>query len=207
MVTARHLTSAWSAARHASSTRRACGHRPRALISRYRGPQEKHPPSSTPPRTSAAPLPLPLTVFLDGDHLLSASPLCPTSGLVFAFLSTTAPWGTSPTSTPPTRHRSSPSRRVHRRRKPTQVSLPPCKSPNWVPPPLGHVPRQLPLRPRPSAGRISPVCHRRRGRGGIPSPISLGGPKLLRELGCLAKQAEFGCGLSPKCTVNFIHFL
>jgi hypothetical protein len=79
-------------------------------------------------------------------------------------------------------HRSSPSDRVHRRREPTQVSLPPCKSLNWVPPPLGPVPRQFLLRPRPSAGRISPASHRRRGGGGIPSPVSPGGPKQPRKL-------------------------
>jgi hypothetical protein len=117
--------------------------------------------------------PLPPTAFLGGDHLLGASPLRPTSSLVFAFPSTTAPWGTSPTSpsspmsTPPTSHRSSPSDRVHRRREPTKVSLPPCKSPNWVPP-LEPVPRQFLLRPRPLASRISPASRRHRGGGSPP---------------------------------------
>jgi hypothetical protein len=42
--------------------------------------------------------PLPPTAVLGGDHLLGASPLRSTSGLVFDFPSTTVPWGTSPAS-------------------------------------------------------------------------------------------------------------
>jgi hypothetical protein len=96
------------------------------------------------PRTRAI---LFFPAVLDGDHLLGASPLRSTSGLVFDFPSTAAPWGTSPASssspmsTTPTPHRSSSSNRVHRHREPTPVSFPPWKGPNWVPPPLELVPR------------------------------------------------------------------
>jgi hypothetical protein len=143
--------------------------------------------------------PLLPTAFLSGDHLLGASPLRPTSDLVFAFPSTTVPWGTSltspssPTSTPPTTHRSSPSDRVHRRREPTQVSLPPCKSPNWVPPLLGPVPRQFLLRPRPSAGRISPVSRWRQG-GGNPLPCFPRWAETAEEAGLCRTGLRFGVG-------------
>jgi hypothetical protein len=56
VVTARHLTLARSAARHASRAAHAAT-APCALISRCCGPKEKHPPTSTPPHASAAPLP------------------------------------------------------------------------------------------------------------------------------------------------------
>jgi hypothetical protein len=123
----------------------------------------------------AASTTLPSTAFLDREDLPGANPLRPTPSLVFTSTSTTAPWGTSPTSpslptsAPPTPHWSPTFRRAHRRHEPTLVSLPLSKTPNWVPPPLRHVSRQLLLRPHLSAGRILPVS--RRCQGGEETPL------------------------------------
>jgi hypothetical protein len=64
----------------------------------------------------------------------------PTKSTPFATSpSTTTAWGTSPTSpasptsAPLTPHRSPTFRRAHRHYEPTPVSLPPSKTPNWVP--------------------------------------------------------------------------
>jgi hypothetical protein len=77
----------------------------------------------------AASTPLLSTAFLDHEDLHGASPLRPTPGLIFTSLTSPA----SPTSTPLTPHRSPTFHQAHRHRKPTPVSLPPSKTPNWVP--------------------------------------------------------------------------
>jgi hypothetical protein len=123
----------------------------------------------------AASTTLPSTAFLDREDLPGTNPLRPTPSLVFTSTSTTAPWGTSPTSSslptsaPPTPHWSPTFCRAHRRHEPTPVSLPLSKTPNWVPPPLRHVSRQLLLRPQLSAGRILPMSHR--CQGGEETPL------------------------------------
>jgi hypothetical protein len=60
-------------------------------------PQLQHPPTTLTPlpaqehREKLGTATRPLSAVLDGDHLLGASPLRSTSGLVFDFPSTTAP--------------------------------------------------------------------------------------------------------------------
>jgi hypothetical protein len=151
-----------------------CGHRPRTsprapypFARDCSGEAPSYLDSSS--RLLAASTPLPLTAFFGREGLPDASPLHPTPGLVFTSPSTTVPWGTLPTSpsspmsAPPTPHQSPTFCRAHRRHKPTPVCLPPSETPNWVPPPLEHVSRQLPLRPWLSTDRILPARHRHQG--------------------------------------------
>jgi hypothetical protein len=207
VVTVRHLTPARSVARQVPSTRCACVHRPCALISCYRGPKEKHPSTSTPPHASSLFAPLPLIAFLDREDLPGASPLRPTPGLVFTFLSTTEPWSTSPTSPfSPTSTTSTPRRRTpppdrHRRHEPATVSLPPSFAPNWDPRRPGLLPGHFPSDQRLPAGPIRPVSRRRRGNSALPCFFGHG-PKC--RAGPLGRAGLAMLWVEPGCTVFFI---
>jgi hypothetical protein len=150
----------------------------------------------------AAPTPLPPTVFLSREDLPGASPRRPTPGLVFTCPSTTVPCGTSsaspssPMSAPPTPHWSPTFRRAHRRREPTPVSLPPSKTPNWVPLLSGMFPGNFFSGPgcRPAGFNGKPPTPR---GGGGETPLSRPRAERPRGLGHHGRTGLWPNGLSP----------
>jgi hypothetical protein len=70
------------------------------------------------------------------------------------------------------------------------------------PPSPGPLPGYFPTDQRRPADQISLASRRRRGGGGFPSPVPSAGPDCRVSWAVSAKQAEFGCGLSPSAQYN-----
>jgi hypothetical protein len=209
MVTALHLTPAWSATRHVPSTRRACGHRP---VHRYLTLPWSEGEASPLPRLLLVPArysaPLTLIAFLSREDLPGTSPLRPNLDLIFTFSSTTEPWGTSPTlpfsptSATPTPHRRTPPLERRCRGELLTVSFPsfhrPKSDPRAAGVPLGLLPHSL-----------SPPAHRNRSappppRATAALPCFFGHRlKCPRGAGPLGRAGLAVLWAEPKCTVPF----
>jgi hypothetical protein len=167
---------------------------PCALISRCRGPKEKHPlylDSSS----------RQLTVLLPCRLLLSSTVRTSPAPAPYA----PPPASSSPfslTSATPTPHRRTPPPDRHRRREPTTESLPPPYTPNRDPRRPGLLSGRFPTDQRLPAGRIRPVSHRRQGK--FSPPLFLRSrAEMPKGTGPLGQAGLVVLWAEPKCTVTF----
>jgi hypothetical protein len=209
VVTACHLTPAQSAARHVRSTCRACDHRPvhpYLVLPWSEGEASPLPQLLLMPARCSTPLP-PIA-FLGREDLPDASPVRPTLGLVFTFLSTIEPWGTSPNSpfslmsATPTPHRCTPPLEPRCRGELLTESFPSFHHPKSDPRAAGVLLGLLPHSLSPPARRNRPVPPPPRATAALPCFFSHG-PKCPRGAGPHGRAGLAMLWAEHKCTVPF----